>query len=257
VGGNREATEKAIEALASECIDELVLSLLKVLQRLDSEPRGGGKDGSVKDTTESTRLVLQMMCRCLNAQWTSLRAKYSDLMCQITELEQKIRLTEKLQAVVPPPLVETTARAVVDMTCRAFAVEELRPSLLELVFFISMSNADIVVDRVCKDLEAYLDKKSAANTSDELLPGLHFLRAANLPSDHLQVRPLLLLHHLLFRVPPSRRIMCAASAQHHQLGDTSTEAARLGQRIVRSRACGRLEVAGKPLHRLCWFVAAH
>jgi hypothetical protein len=186
--GNREAAEKAMEALASECIDELVLSLLKIVQRLDSDVRvgTGSKDTSTKDITDSTRIVLQMMCRCLNAQWTSLRAKYAGLMVDITDLDQQIRLTEKLQAVVPPPLIESTAKAVVDMSCRTFAVEELRPIVLEVVFFVSMSNADIVVDRVCKDLETYLDKKSASNNTDELSPGLHFLRAANLPSDHLK-----------------------------------------------------------------------
>lgn len=67
IGGSREATEKAIESLALTAVDELVLALLGVLERLDARRA---------EHVESCRIVLAMVSRVLNAQWRAIRSQY-------------------------------------------------------------------------------------------------------------------------------------------------------------------------------------
>jgi hypothetical protein len=96
--------------------------------------------------------------------------------------EESLRIQAKLQAVVPPPLPEAAASTLLDMAAQLLELDSLRQASLELVRCISLSNADLVLERIRRDLQksAVLDRK------DDVLPCVLLLQSTSMRINQLE-----------------------------------------------------------------------
>lgn len=177
--------------------DELVLQLSKVFSKLEEE----GPRHSRQEYIRSCRTVVCCICDCLAAQWQQMKAQYQQAAASVLREEKQdqpqqqqqqleeehMRMQQKLQSVMPPPLVEEAVRSLLQMVYTLFGIEELRPDLLRLVYFLSLGNIDLVAEKIRQDFDQLHEKKVGAFAEDDLLPGVHFLRSANLRTDNLMV----------------------------------------------------------------------
>lgn len=161
--------------IAATRVDELLLSLIGVYRRLE-------RTRSPELFVRSVERLCFVMSACLKAQFDHIYLGYSSLLTSSgSSEEEQIRIKQKLQAVVPPPLVEQTARTLLDICYEMLELEPLRTAALELVHFVSLSNADMVMERIQRDLQktVMLDRK------DESMPCVLLLQSTSLRAAQL------------------------------------------------------------------------
>jgi hypothetical protein len=165
----------SIVNLAKTRVDELLLSLIGVYRRLD---RSKSPDLFIR----SVERLFSVMSLCLKAQFEHIYSGYNVLLTESSGAseEEQIRIKQKLQAIVPPSLVD--ADSLLDLCSEMLEIEALRATALELVHFVSLSNVEMVVERIQRDLQ----KTVMLERKDEIIPGVLLLQSASLRIGQLE-----------------------------------------------------------------------
>ncbi|GAM23465.1 hypothetical protein SAMD00019534_066400 [Acytostelium subglobosum LB1] len=122
--------------------------------------------------------TFSLLARCMEHQWLHIKRQYKEMMSRITDEKEIMRMKEKEEQILPPPLQDSMAQRILNLSmgCLIRAVSandsETHLSSGQVIYQLSATNYDIVQTRIIETLNLVINMGSSSSNSNSISSSL-------------------------------------------------------------------------------------